>query len=120
MKPCISAPCLLGACPGEACRFYKAPDGLSEERLAELRADCDKGTVHVFSSGSQHYDWRAMNCGRCAKAPPDGGVKVNTCEIEYSIAYACIADGKFSEAIAARLGNKPGHYGWKCPEWRSK
>ena len=120
MRPCKTFPCLLGTCPGASCRFYHEPEGLSDERLAELRKDCEAGTVHVFSSGSQHYDWRAINCDRCAKAPPDGGIKVNTCEMEYCIAWACVTDGKVSKDIAARMGHNSLLYSWKCPGWKGK
>ena len=75
--------------------------------------------IRPFSSGSQHYDWRASNCDRCTKYNHDPNL--SKCDIDKAIlAAACGRD--MTEEMATRMGyfennGKDGFsYVWMCPE----
>jgi len=121
MIKCVCEPCLLGPCPGTSCKFYKAPEHVSEERLKELSAECEKGTIRPFYCGTQYMDWESKNCGHCRKSAP-ADAQHFTCELEYCLSYACFGAGTVSEGIAARIGYNPATevYLFKCREFEEK
>lgn len=65
--------------------------------------------VHLFSSGGEYMTWRYNNCARCSRLP--------NCDLEESIASACVLDGTISQEVASRLGvPADGRERWWCQE----
>jgi len=77
-------------------------------------------SIHPFSSGSQHGDWRASNCDRCTKYTHNPNE--SKCEIDKAILKAQFGNGTVSDEIAKRMGyydnnGKDGFsYVWMCNE----
>ncbi len=77
-------------------------------------------SVHPFSCGSQHGDWRASNCDRCTKYAHNPNE--SKCEIDKAILQAQFGNGTITDEIAQRMGyfdnnGKDGFaYVWMCNE----